>query len=47
MNQSEWNKTASEQNAKAEQIGAGIAVGGCLLFILAIVILIGIGAMLA
>lgn len=47
MNQNEWNKTASEQNAKAEQIGAGIAVGGCLLFILAIVILIGIGAMLA
>ena len=47
MNQNEWNKTDSEQNAKAEQIGAGIAVGGCLLFILAIVILIGIGAMLA
>jgi hypothetical protein len=47
MNQNEWNKTASEQNARAEQIGAGIAVGGCLLFILAIVILIGIGAMLA
>ena len=40
-------ESAAEQNAKAEQIGAGIAVGGCLLFILAIVILIGIGAMLA
>lgn len=46
MNQNEWNKTATEQNAKAEQIGAGIAVGGCLLIIVAFVILIGIGMML-
>ena len=46
MNQNEWNKTATEQNAKAEQIGAGIAVGGCLLLIIAFIILIAIGAML-
>jgi hypothetical protein len=44
VNQNEWNKTAAEQNAKAEQIGAGIAVGGCLIFIVAIIILFVIGA---
>ena len=41
MNREEWNKTATEQNAKAEQIGAAVGVG-CgvivLLFILIFVI---------
>lgn len=27
MDRKEWDKTATEQNAKAEQIGAAIAVG--------------------
>lgn len=26
MNKEEWNKTATEQNAKAEQIGMAIAI---------------------
>jgi Mn2+/Fe2+ NRAMP family transporter len=26
MNKEEWNKTSTEQNAKAEQIGMGIAI---------------------
>lgn len=30
MNREEWNNTASEQNAKAEQLGAAL---GCLWFV--------------
>jgi hypothetical protein len=37
MQPNEWDQTYTEQNAKAEQIGAGIAVG-CVGFPLALLI---------
>jgi hypothetical protein len=43
MNKDEWNKTATERNAKAEELGAGIAVGGCLIFVVLILILFVVG----
>lgn len=35
-----------EENAKAEMVGAGIVLGGCLTILLVIVVLIVIGMML-
>lgn len=36
MNKDEWNKTSTEQNAKAEQMGAAIAVLWFIAFFIAL-----------